>query len=87
MVEMGMPKDIVIDAIGSRLWHSVTDYDVWKHRNLCAHPECFTQPSFNVQGSATPLFCREHKSDEMVNVMSKMCVQPDCTVHHASHKN
>ena len=38
MVEMGMPEEMVIDAVGSRLWHSVTDYDVWKRGNLCAHP-------------------------------------------------
>ena len=31
-----MHKDIVIGAIESQLWHSVTDYDVWKRR-LCAH--------------------------------------------------
>ena len=78
MVEMGMPKDIVIDAMGSRLWHSVTDYDVWKRINLCDHPECFKRPIFNVQGTATPLFCRDHKSKDMVNVKYRVCAHKDC---------
>ena len=38
--------------------------------SVCAYPDCPTLPSVNVQGSATPLFCRKHKSDDMVNVIA-----------------
>ena len=46
---------------------------------MCAHPDCTVQPSFNVEGSAKPLFCREHKSDEMEDVRNRMCAHPDCS--------
>ncbi len=46
---------------------------------MCAHPDCTTRPSYNIEGSTVPLFCREHKSDDMVDVRHKMCAHPDCT--------
>ena len=79
MLKMGKPIEVVRTAIGSQLWFSMSDYDVWRSKMLCAHPDCTTRPIYNVKGSNTPLFCREHKSDDMVDVKNKMCAHPDCT--------
>ena len=39
---------------------------------VCKHPECKKNAIYNVLG-LKPRWCKEHKTDEMVNVKSKLC--------------
>ena len=45
---------------------------------ICKEPDCKKQPSFNVVGKTTVLYCSEHKKKGMVNVRHKSCIHPDC---------
>ncbi|AGE58117.1 hypothetical protein PBCVNW6652_740L [Paramecium bursaria Chlorella virus NW665.2] len=38
----------------------------------CKHPECRKQASYNILG-LKPKWCKSHKSDDMINVVSKRC--------------
>ena len=39
----------------------------------CAHAGCAKQPAYNTAGEKTGLFCVEHKTPDMVDVVSKTC--------------
>ena len=43
-------------------------------RKRCSHESCTVTPYFNVEGSKTPAYCRQHTEDGMVNV---------CTSRHS----
>ena len=45
---------------------------------MCRGPGCEKQSRFNLIGQTKALFCSEHKSEGMVNVISKTCIHPDC---------
>jgi hypothetical protein len=51
--------------------------NVKKHK-WCAHEGCEKQPAYNVSGEKQGLFCSEHKTDGMVNVISKQCAHEGC---------
>jgi hypothetical protein len=44
----------------------------------CLDPDCKKQPSYNVEGATTGLYCNAHKKAGMVDVISKTCLDPDC---------
>ena len=44
----------------------------------CIHTNCKTQPSFNIENEKTPLYCFEHKLENMVNIVNKTCLHPNC---------
>ena len=45
----------------------------------CTHPNCTKRPTYNVVGQTGGLYCTEHKTDGMVDVMNKRCTHPNCT--------
>jgi len=47
---------------------------------MCIHPDCKVRPNYNVEGETKGLYCSTHKSEGMVNVVSKTCIHPDCKV-------
>ena len=54
---------------------------VWDGRQLratCAHSECNTRPTFNVEGETTSLYCKAHATEDMVNIKSKRCAHSEC---------
>ena len=72
MLEMGVPKDIVIGAIGSQLWHSVNDIDDWL-KKCCEVEGCLVRPTFNQRGVRPAIRCAAHKLPGMVDVKNKPC--------------
>ena len=44
----------------------------------CAHPECNTRPTFNVEGETNALYCKAHATEGMVDIKSKRCAHPKC---------
>lgn len=48
--------------------------------NQCWALRCRTQPSFNYEGRKTPMFCRAHAEESMINVINKRCTHAEgCT--------
>ena len=45
---------------------------------MCKETNCKTRPTYNVEGQTKALYCSEHKSDEMVDVINKKCIHPNC---------
>ncbi|CAN0505601.1 unnamed protein product, partial [Laminaria digitata] len=45
----------------------------------CSYDDCTTQPSFNVEGCKTAVYCRQHARGGMVNVYSRRCSHDSCT--------
>ena len=45
----------------------------------CLHDGCKIRPSFNVKGSRTKLFCKNHAEDGMFHVRSKRCSYDSCS--------
>jgi len=46
---------------------------------MCIHPECTTRPTYNMKGESKALYCSAHKTEGMVDVVSKTCIHPECT--------
>ena len=44
----------------------------------CLENKCIRRPYFNVLDEKVPLYCIEHKKDNMINVDSKRCVEKNC---------
>ena len=45
----------------------------------CSYEFCTTQPNFNVEGSKTAVFCRQHAKNGMVNVFCRRCSDGSCS--------
>ena len=45
----------------------------------CSHATCTRIPSFSIEGSMTPTFCKQHARDDMVDAKSKRCADSTCT--------
>ena len=45
----------------------------------CSHVACAKVPHFNIEGSKTAAYCKQHAEDGMVNVLSKRCSHVSCT--------
>ena len=45
----------------------------------CLHDFCTKIPSFNVEGSRTSAYCKQHAEDGMVDITSKRCLHDSCT--------
>ena len=44
----------------------------------CIHPDCNTQPNYNISGETKALYCNEHKLSSMIDIRSKRCIHPGC---------
>ena len=44
----------------------------------CNSPDCNRQPSYNYINETKPLHCKEHKLDDMVDVVNNKCINPEC---------
>ena len=44
----------------------------------CSYHSCKRHPSFNAEGSKTPIYCKQHAEVGMVNVRSKRCSHATC---------
>jgi hypothetical protein len=49
-----------------------------KKQQCCIHPNCKTQPCFNVEGETKALYCSVHKLDGMIDVKHKTCIHINC---------
>ena len=47
-------------------------------RRRCCYEFCRTDPSFNVEGSKTTAYCKQHAQDGMVGVSRKRCLHEFC---------
>ena len=47
---------------------------------MCNFFNCKKIASYNVEGEINALYCREHKSTNMINVKSKICIYPNCKI-------
>ena len=45
---------------------------------MCNHEGCKKRPIYNVEGETKALYCSLHKSEGMVNVISKTCIHEGC---------
>jgi Holliday junction resolvase len=43
----------------------------------CQHPNCELQPTFGIIWK-TPMFCKNHKTNNLINVVSKRCINENC---------
>ena len=46
----------------------------------CIHENCKTKPYYNIPGVKNGLYCKNHKLDGMVDVVSKTCIYENCTL-------
>ena len=44
----------------------------------CCNPDCNKRSSYNYKNENKPLYCKDHKLVDMVDVRSKKCNNPDC---------
>lgn len=44
----------------------------------CLHDSCMKRPVFNIEGSKTASYCRQHAEDGMVNVSRRSCSHDPC---------
>jgi len=51
-----------------------------KHKK-CAEDGCSLIPSYAVSSSKTPLYCKAHAKEDMVNVKHKKCEESGCMTH------
>ncbi|CAN0441221.1 unnamed protein product [Laminaria digitata] len=49
----------------------------------CFNDSCTRHPSFNVEGSKTSAYCKQHADDGMLNVYNKRCLHDSCTRHQS----
>ena len=40
----------------------------------CIYEDCIKSPLYNIPTLKTPIYCKEHKLDEMIDVKSKRCI-------------
>ena len=45
----------------------------------CIEHDCKKQPSYNIEGKP-PLYCSLHRKDNMIDVISKICKTPLCSI-------
>ena len=45
----------------------------------CIETGCLTQPVFNFSGETKGIYCNIHKKTNMINVVSKTCLEVGCT--------
>ena len=45
---------------------------------ICKNPECNKQSLYNHINETKPLYCNQHKHDDMVDVKNKKCCNSDC---------
>ena len=45
---------------------------------ICIQDNCIKRSSYNIIGEKKPLYCSEHKKDNMINICSKLCIQDGC---------
>ena len=44
----------------------------------CIYENCLTLPSYNIASETKPLYCAEHKKENMINVKNKYCIENNC---------
>ena len=47
-------------------------------RDACCEDGCNKQPNFNDKGQTRPLYCGDHKKDNMIDVKNKRCCEDGC---------
>ena len=47
--------------------------------STCIHQNCTRRPSYNLPNEKTPLYCKEHIKENMVDIISKHCLYENCT--------
>jgi hypothetical protein len=53
---------------------------------MCKEKDCKIRPHYNKEGETKALYCASHKSDAMVNVISKTCIHSNCTIRPTFNK-
>jgi hypothetical protein len=44
----------------------------------CIFKDCYKRPNFNLPEQKKPLYCLEHKKENMIDITSKRCIHNDC---------
>jgi hypothetical protein len=44
----------------------------------CIHDNCIKQPVFNLPNETKPLYCKEHKLENMIDIKNKRCIHDNC---------
>ena len=48
-----------------------------KHKR-CIHERCNKHPNYNLPTKTKPLYCKEHKLDNMIDIKNKRCIYDHC---------
>lgn len=51
-----------------------------KPGRLCLHKECTRRPCFGFEGDQSPSFCKEHKMEGHVDIVTRRCERPGCNI-------
>ena len=43
----------------------------------CMHENCTISPSYNLPTEKTPIYCKKHIKENMIDVRSKRCIYED----------
>ena len=46
---------------------------------VCSHDACSREPKFNIEGTKTAVYCKQHAEDGMVNGRPRSCSNDYCT--------
>ena len=65
---------------GERLYcKSCKSNNHYNYDDICIIDKCTKSSNYNLV-SLRPLYCYEHKSDDMINLKNKQCIIPECNI-------
>jgi len=53
-------------------------YEKIKKKYKCVFKDCYKRPTFNLPDQKRPLYCSEHKKENMIDIKSKRCIHNGC---------
>jgi len=58
-----------------------------KSRRKCQHENCKKIPCFNYEGESKAIYCSEHKLENMIDIVSKKCIECNDVRVNPKYKN
>ena len=63
------------------LYEKITEKNnetIKRKKYKCIFKDCYKRPNFNLPEQKKPLYCLEHKKENMIDIKSKRCIHNDC---------
>ena len=62
------------------LYEKITEInnETIKKKYKCVFKDCYKRPTFNLPDQKRPLYCSEHKKENMIDIKSKRCIHNGC---------